>query len=209
MRKTETVIGIQAWVPIILAALLSSGCISTHSYVDPSGHHASFNDLQRVSPPYQLVVRVQYELNGQERARAVHSLQDHAERSLRASGVAVPYDGTGTSAGELLIVANDVGSIAGAVAKGFGTGLTFGLVGSQVTDAFEITMRLTQGSSVIEHKYNHALISTVGLHSAPPGLTPVSPSDGFNQITDDVLLNFLKDVQAEGRLLPVDAVVKR
>jgi len=187
---------------VALVGLAGSGCISVKSYVDPAGHRASFNDVQRVSPPYQLVVRVEYELNGKERPRALHSLLDHVERSLRASGVAVPYDGTGTAAGELLVIVNDLGNVAGAAAKGFGTGLTFGLVGSEVADHFEVTIRLTQGSSVFEHKYQHALISTVGLHSAPAGLSPVSPADGINRIADDVLLNFLQDAQAEGRLLP-------
>jgi hypothetical protein len=189
---------------ITLAALASSGCITVKSYVDPAGHRASFNDVHRVSPPYQLAVRVEYQLNGKERPRAIHSLQDHVERSLRASGVAVPYDGTGTAAGELLVIVNDVGNVAGAAAKGFGTGLTFGLVGSEVADHFEVTIRLTQGTSVFEHQYQHALISTVGLHSAPAGMSPVSPAEGINRIADDVLLNFLQDAQAEGKLIPLN-----
>lgn len=40
---------------VVLAALASTGCISVKSYLDPAGHRASFNDLQRVNPPYQLV----------------------------------------------------------------------------------------------------------------------------------------------------------
>jgi len=189
---------------VVLTAFASTGCISVKTYLDPAGHRASFNDLRRVNPPYQLVVRVQYELNGKERPRALRSLQDHVERSLRASGVAIPYDGTGTAAGELLVIANDVGNVAGAAAKGFGTGLTFGLVGSQVADRFEVTIRFTQGSDVIEHKYEHALISTVGLHSAPAGMIPVSQTEGLDRVADDVLLNFLQDAQAEGKLVPTN-----
>jgi hypothetical protein len=61
-----------------------------------------------------------------------------------------------------------------AVGKGFGTGLTFGLAGSHVTDGYEMTVRLTQGTTVTERAYSHAILSTIGNASGPHGLTPVS-----------------------------------
>jgi hypothetical protein len=170
--------------------------------VDSQYRHATYDDLVRVNPPYVLSVKVEYQLNGTGKPKADKSMLDHVERSLRASGVAVPYEGKGAADGEISVVVNDVGNMGSAAAKGFGAGLTFGLVGSHVTDHYEVTVRFTQTDVVTERKYQHAIISTVGNASAPPGLTPVAPATAVNQVVDDVVLNFLKDMQASHRLLP-------
>ena len=187
---------------LICYSVMLQGCISVHSYVDPQYHHASYADLARVEPPYALSIKVEYQLNGKDRPKAVASLLDHVQRSLRASGVVVPYEGKGAADGELSVVVNDVGDVGAAAAKGFGTGLTFGLVGSHVSDNYEITVRLTQPDGVTEQKYHHAILSTVGNASGPPGLKAVPPGVAMNQVADDIVLNFLKDMQASGKLIP-------
>jgi hypothetical protein len=170
---------------LLCCVAILPGCISVHSYVDPQYHHASYDDLIRVEPPYALSIKVEYQLNGKERPRAQKSMQDHVERSLRASGVIVPYEGKGEAVGEISVTANDVGNMGAAAAKGFGTGLTFGLVGSHVTDHYEVSVRLTVGNA-----------------SGPRGLPAVGPATAINQVVDDVVLNFLKDMQAQGVFLP-------
>jgi hypothetical protein len=42
----------------------------------------------------------------------------------------------------------------------------------------------------------------VGNASPPPGMTAVPLATAFNQVIDDLVLNFLKDLQANGKLLP-------
>ena len=187
---------------LLCCVAILPGCISVHSYVDPQYHHANYDDLIRVNPPYALSIKVEYQLNGKERPRSQKSMQDYVERSLRASGVAVPYEGKGEAAGEISVIANNVGNMSAAAAKGFGTGLTFGLVGSHVTDQYEVSIRLRLSGNVIEKKYEHAIISTVGNASGPPGLSAVPPATAINQVVDDIVLNFLKDMQAEGAFLP-------
>ena|ERR1700683_1437747 len=163
---------------LVCCAVLLQGCISTHSYVDPQYHHANYDDLARVEPPYALSIKVQYQLNGADRPKADRSLLDHVQRSLRASGVVVPYEGMGNADGEISVIVNDVGDMKAAVAKGFGTGITFGLIGSHVSDNFEVTVRLTEMGVVTEKTYQHAILSTVGNASAPQGLTAVPPPNG-------------------------------
>jgi hypothetical protein len=124
------------------------------------------------------------------------------DRSLRASGVVVPYEGKGTADGEISFVVNNVANVGDAAAKGFGTGLTFGLVGSHVTDGYEMTVRLTQGDAVDVRKYQHAIYTTVGNASGPPGVPAVSFATAFNQVIDDLVLNYIRDMQVAGRLLP-------
>jgi hypothetical protein len=189
-------------IAVLVTSSLVQGCISTHSYVDPQFHHASFGDLARSQPPYALSVKSEFQRNGVEQPRVERQLRDDVERTLRASGVVVPYDGKGSADGEISIVVNNVTDLCSAAAKGFGTGLTLGLVGSHVMDGYEMTARLTQSDSVEERKYQHAIISTVGNAAGPPGLTPVALATAFNQVVDDLVLNFLKDMQSEGRLLP-------
>ena len=178
------------------------GCISLHSYVDPQYHHAGYGDLVRPAPPYTLSVKVEFERNGQPKPAAEHEVRADIERSLRASGMVVPYDGTVPAEGEISFMLNNVTDIGNAAAKGFGTGLTFGLVGSHVTDGYEMTVRLTQGSVVTERVYQHAIQSTVGNASPPPGMTAVSLSTAINQVIDDLVLNSLKDLQSAGMLPP-------
>jgi hypothetical protein len=114
--------------------------------------------------------------------------------------VVVPYEGKGNADGEISVIVNDVGDMKAAAAKGFGTGLTFGLIGSHVSDNYEVSVRLTQMGVVTEKNYQHAILSTVGNASAPPGLTAVPLPMAVNQVADDIVLNFLKDTQSSGKL---------
>jgi hypothetical protein len=189
---------------LVCCTVMLQGCLSVHSYVDPQYHHANFEDLTRVEPPYALAVKVEYQLNGKNRPKADRALLDHVERSLRASGVAVPYEGKGNADGELIVTVNDVGDTGAAAAKGFGTGLTFGLIGSHVSDNYEVTVRLTQMGLVTEQKYHHVIMSTVGNASGPPGVPAVAPGTAMNKVADDVVLNFLKDMQTSGKLVVRD-----
>jgi hypothetical protein len=108
----------------------------------------------------------------------------------------------------LSFVLNNVADTGAAAGKGFGTGLTFGLAGSHVTDGYEMTVRLTQGTTITERAYSHAILSTIGNASGPPGLTPVSLGAAFNQVVDDLVLNAIKDLQAAGMLPPTRAAAK-
>lgn len=186
---------------LVVSSLLQ-GCISTHSYVDPQFHHANYGDLFRVQPPYALSVEVEFQRNQVAQPSVDRTLLDSINRSLRASGVVVPYEGNGSADGAIRFTVDNLAGVGGAAAKGFGTGLTFGLVGSHVADGYEMTARLTRGDSVLERKYQHVIYTTVGNASGPPGSPAVPLGTAFNQVIDDMVLNFLKDMQSEGHLTP-------
>ena len=188
-------------LPILALGMLQA-CVTQKSYVDPQYRHASYNDLARVNPPYVLDVKVEFQRNGEDKPAVDRTVADRVSRSLRASGVAIPYDGHAPADGQLNVIANNVVSLSGAAAKGFGTGLTLGLVGSHVTDNYEVTVRLTQGAATIEREYPHSIITTVGNASGPAGVQPVAIGTAVDQVIDDVVLNFLKDMQAAGSLKP-------
>jgi hypothetical protein len=186
-----------------LTLLALQGCFALHaSYVDPQFHHASYGDLQRSPAPYVMAVEVQFERNGQLKPAAVAEVRSDIERTLRSSGIVVPYEGRGAADGQITVTLNNVTNMTADMAKGFGTGLTWGLVGSTVTDGYIMTCTLTQADATTGGEYKHAILTTQGIKGAPDGMTKVSLPAAVNQVIDDMVLNFLADMQRQQRLLP-------
>lgn len=99
------------------------------------------------------------------------------------------------------MIVNNISDLGKAAAKGLGTGLTFVLAGSTVTDYYEMEATLSLNDKVINKiNYKHALYSTVGLKKAPEGLEPMTPSAAFGKVFKQLILNFLQDIQNSGEL---------
>jgi len=192
-------------ITFLTAVVISlSGCISPKTYVDPSFSYASYSDIQPVEEKYETQILVEFQRNGEPFERANREVRGHVERTLRATGVITPsLEKSGIS---VKVVVNNVADMGKAAAKGIGTGLTFGAAGSLVTDYYEITIELTdsKGDKVAE-SYKHALHTTIGNKDAPfENVEATTPSDGFGTVLEQTLLNFIKDMQAQG-LLTLDA----
>lgn len=96
----------------------------------------------------------------------------------------------------LKIVLNNVADLGDAASKGVLTGLTFGGSGQTVTDGYVMTATFARmGRAPIEKVYKHALVSTVGNASGPEGLAPMSVSEAFDQVLQDLVLNLVRDLQ--------------
>lgn len=175
------------------------GCATTKSYVDPEYGRATYDDINRRSEPYKLKIIAEFQRNGKHLPRVDNELIGHVERVIRGSGFAVPA--TQGISGELKVIVNNVADLGKAAAKGFGTGLTFGLAGSTVTDFYEMEATLSINNKVIKKtNYKHALHSTVGVKKAPEGLEPMTASAAFGKIVEQLILNFLQDIQKSGEL---------
>lgn len=82
-----------------------------------------------------------------------------------------------------------------------GTGLTFGLIGSTVTDAYEMSVSITaNGKTVNRTAVKHALHTAIGNTSVPAGLEIVPPGVAFERVLEQMLLRVLQDVQNSGEL---------
>jgi hypothetical protein len=184
-----------------LATVLSTaGCISVKSAVDPAYGKTKYEDIARPAEPFKWKVSVQFQVDGKPAQKADSTLRDSVERVLRASGLIVPTPDS--VSGEIHVVLNNITDKAAAAAKGFGTGLTFGLVGSTVTDLYEMEVTITaNGKTFHKSGIRHALHSAVGNASLPEGLEPVPPATAFNRIVEQMLLNALKDFQESGGLM--------
>src|SRR5204863_6648256 len=100
----------------------------------------------------------------------------------------------GENADQLNINMNNVGDIGAAVGKGIGTGLTLGLAGSMVTDGYDFTATFQRpGVAPVKKQYKHALHTTIGNKSGPEGLTPMTPTEAFDQVVKELVMKLLKD----------------
>lgn len=133
---------------VICVLFLLAGCISPKSYLDPSQPKIGYTDLTRPSKPIPLKLTTEFQRNGEPNPKANATLLDGSSRILRASGMIEP-DGQ-NSVGSMHITVNNVADIATAATKGFGTGLTFGLIGSTVSDNYELTMQITINDKTIQ-----------------------------------------------------------
>jgi hypothetical protein len=179
---------------LIVASILLAGCSS--SFVDPSYGKVSYDDLTRRTPPLEWQLTTEFQRNGTALPQAEKELYTHVERVVRASGIAIPT--TNSTAPELSIVVNNIADLGEAAVKGFGTGLTFGLAGSHVTDYYEMKITLTDGNTVIRKSgYKHAIHTTVGNASGPTGVKSVSLGVAFSIVIEQLVLNALKDIEEE------------
>jgi hypothetical protein len=179
-----------------LALVASSGCLGLKAYVDPQYHRADYATIPRPARPVPLDLSCEFERNGQPFPAAEPELRVSLERTLRASGVFDPGGGAGAPA-RLHVVANNLADVGAAAAKGFGTGLTLGAVGSRVDDNYEFSFDYTPPrGSAVRATYRHVIHSVVGNADGPPGLAPTTFADAFARVVEDVTLNFLEDSHA-------------
>ena len=170
------------------------GCISPKSFVDPSAQKFTYDDIKRRVESVKLRLSVEFQRHGLPYPKADPSLKDSAERTLRATGVIIPTDVD--SVGEIKIIVNNTADTATAAAKGFGTGLTFGLIGSTVQDNYELTMTITiKGRTITKSGIKHSIFTTIGNAAAPEGVQTSPSVVAFSKVLEQMILQALKDVE--------------
>jgi len=196
--------GWRIWTRLLLLLALttaSAGCLSTKSYVDPKFRDATYQSVRTPEAPVAAVITYEFQFNGKHGNKNQDALvRRKSTRVLAATKVFSEVEASaGAAAGQLQIRINNLGDIGSAVGKGFATGLTFGLAGSEVVDGYEMTVIYTPaGGSPTTRFYKHAIHSTIGAHAPPPGMQPVPLADAFDQVVEEMLLNCLRDFQRDG-----------
>ncbi len=184
---------------LVITCAALTGCISAKSFVDPSFPKVAYEDVKRKNEPLRLKLIVEFQRNGQPYPRADSTLKDNAERILRGSGVVTPVSDQGE--GEIKVVVNNIADTGDAAAKGFGSGLTFGLVGTTVTDAYEMSVSITvQGKTISRTGIKHAIHTAIGNTNPPDGLEAIPPGVAFGRVVEQMLLRALQDMQKSGEL---------
>ena len=188
-----------SYVLAAVTAILLTACVSPKSFVDPTQPKLTYENIRRPLAPLKLSVVTEFQRNGERLPAADSTLRDSTERVLRASGVIVPT--AEAPEGQVKIVVNNVADRGAAAAKGIGTGLTFGLVGSTVMDAYELTMQVNvKGKSYSSSVIRHSLFTAIGNTSTPPGVETMPVGVAFQKVLEQMLLRALKEAQ-EGSAL--------
>lgn len=176
-----------------------TGCMSAKSFIDPTYPKVSYEAVTKKTQPLKLNLVVEFQRNGESYPRVNPLLKDNAERILRATGVVTPT--LGGSDGEMKITVNNIGDMAGAAAKGFVTGLSFGLVGTTVTDAYEMSVAITvNGKTVTRSGIKHAFHTAIGNTTIPAGLETIPANTAFQKVLEQMLLLAIQDMQKTGEL---------
>lgn len=189
-------------LPFLLALLAFSGCLAPKSFLEPKYRGVGYQDLKVPAAPIPLDLTVLGQTNGDPNPRAARYWRRQVIRVLTASRV-FSFPAAPDAAARLTVTFNNVGNRSGAAGKGFVTGLTFGAVGSLVTDGYLMTVEYSQpGQPTLTRTYQHAIYTTIGNATPPPGIEPVSLAEAPSLVAEDMLLHFVKDLQNGNFSLP-------
>ena len=179
---------------VLILSFVLGGCVSSKSYVDPKYSGIDYLAIKGVEKQYQAKIDVEFQRNGEHLPAVDAELLSNVERIFRASGVVVPSSDNGDL--YIKVTCNNIADLAAARAKGFGTGLTFGAAGSAVTDFYQVTIEFTLEGEAVEKEYDHAIHTTIG-NKAPPvkDVEPTSLGNAFSGVVEDVILQFIKEMQ--------------
>ena len=120
---------------ILVLSLAAAGC--TTSYVDPGLRKVSYADLKPGADLRPVQLTFEFQTNGAWNAGATRAVRSKVKQILETSEVFASVNASvAGQADELDITMNNVGDLGEAYRKGYFTGLTFGLVGSMVTDGY-------------------------------------------------------------------------
>jgi hypothetical protein len=157
-----------AWAIPLLGLLTLTGCASF--YVDTATKDVYADAYRKPASPRPVQVVFEFQTKGVANARATQYLAPQVMEQIRGSGLFSELKETPVEGGALLsIVLNNVPLTDDAFGKGFVTGLTFGLAGSQVSDGYVCTMKyLVQPQApAISSTARHAIHTVMGAKDAP------------------------------------------
>ncbi len=179
--------------------LLLTGCLSMKSYVDTALPVVSKGELVRPANPQPAQVLFEFRTKGNANAKATDQLRGRVLASIVESQMFGTLNATpdGDSPAVLKVVIDNVPITDNAAAKGFGTGLTFGLAGSIVTDGYVCEATYQRAGKTTSTTVKHALHTTIGNHSGVKGVPAMQTQDALNQVIDQLVLNALKNLDAQ------------
>jgi hypothetical protein len=191
-----------AALPVValgLVTLAVSGCATM--YVDNGLKDVAESEYQHPQTPRPVQLIFSFETKGTPNARATDFLKNDITAVVNNSHLFSSVSTDPVAGGSILSVTiNNVPITDNAFAKGFATGLTFGLAGNVVTDGYVCTIEYlgAPGESKVTKTRSHAIHTTVGAKGAPANATKAaSPKDAVATMARQVAGNTLKDLAAD------------
>lgn len=187
---------------VISLALSLSACMTPHSYVDQSLGEPHYADLKKSASPQPIQLLVEFQSKGVANARATEAAKPRVYEQVSQSGLfsQVSYDPV-PSGRKLSISINNVPLTDDVAAKGFGVGLTFGLVGTMVTDGYICTVNYVEpGRDAVTKVVKHAIYTTIGNASGPAGLQPMPLQQAADTMIRQIVARSLEEIDQSSDL---------
>lgn len=188
-------------IAAVAGMFLLTGCIVPKAYIDPQYRAPSQDEIVITNPkPVKLVVTGL--TNDKPNKGATKTWTKEVTAALTKSKAFTLTDAPDAAVLEISI--NNVADVQDAMAKGFVTGMTFGLSGSVVTDRYVMTATYTEnGAKTFSGEYKHAIHTVVGMEDAPiQGVSPTPLRELPGKLVEDMFLNFLRDFHSKTTLAP-------
>lgn len=196
---------IQRWLRLIIPFALAgatTACIQPQSYVDPALSQGIAPTAATVAAPRPAQLLFEFRTRGNSNAGATEQLRPRVFMSLTETRAFSELSSTPAANGRILaIVMNNVPLTEDVAARGFGVGLTFGMVGTMVTDGYTFDATLSEpGRAAVTRSFKHAIHSTIGNASGPPGLQPMTTQEAINRVVDELVRRLVGDLARDGVL---------
>jgi len=180
----------------VLSVSVLTGC--ANFYVDPVLKDVSPADMNKISAPKPVQLLFEFQTKGVQNSRATDRLRDQVIEQVKASGLFSIVDDKPVAEGAILsLTINNVPLTDDAAAKGFVTGLTLGLAGSQVSDGYVCTLKYIGpgGKDPIVKTERHVIHTVLGAKGAPEGMTKSDNAEAaVRTMTKQIVGNALKDL---------------
>ncbi len=177
-------------------AWLATGC-ATH-YVDTALRDVPVEKMAKAQNPKPVQLLFEFQSKGATNPRATEQLKAKTTEIVTNSHL---FSQVSADPGEgrpvLSVIVNNVPITEDAAAKGFVTGLTFGLAGSTVTDGYICTIDYLPGGSAgkISTTVRHAIHTTIGNAGTPPNaVKSASIQDAVYTMLRQIVSNGLNDL---------------
>jgi len=183
----------------LTATALLGGCASV--YVDGNTKEIPAAQFKKPASPAPVQLLFDFQTKGVANAQATALLRDRVIAQVKASGLFSEVGSAAVPNGAMLsITVNNVPMTDDAFTKGFVTGLTFGLAGSQVSDGYicTATFRSADGATPVTKQARHAIHTTMGAAATPGNATKVADHrEAAFQMTTQVVSNVLNDLSQD------------
>lgn len=182
---------------LVITAL--TGCASF--YVDSATKEVPVDQYRKSAQPQAVQLLFEFQTKGVANARATDHLKARVAEQIKGSGLFSTVSESPAAGGaSLSITLDNVPLTDDAFAKGFVTGLTFGLAGSKVSDGYvcTATYRPSANAPAIIKKARHAIHTTMGASSEPGNAVKAnSIEDAVTKMTRQIVSHVLNEVSQD------------
>lgn len=167
----------------LATSVLFTGCASF--YVDNGLRAADAAQFTKPASPKPVQLFFSFKTKGSPNAQATQYVKGQVTDLVKKSGLFSDIkDVAGPDVGTLQLTIDNIPLTEDAAAKGFLTGLTFGLAGTTVGDGYACTLqyRTADTGVQVEAKASHAIYTSLGASSGP-GTAATKVANGDEAVT--------------------------